>query len=118
MPPSPCTPAPLNNPGPGLCWNTMLGGRPVWPEAVLCLTVGAGKPEAVTSNLLAAFPTVNVVLSALVNAGGWLMVRTKSCEAFGRTPFTASNLTLTVPLDVGLPEMVAVPLLFGVNVRP
>jgi len=54
----------------------------------LSLRVGVGKPVAVTGNE-PAVPTVNVVLLALVMAGGWLTMSVKLWVAFGETPLPA-----------------------------
>lgn len=52
------------------------------------LKVGAGKPVAVTVNVLGVL-TVNVVLFPLVIAGAWSTVNVKFCEALEPTPFCA-----------------------------
>jgi hypothetical protein len=52
---------------------------------------GAGVPVVVTVNV-AATPTANVVLFALVIAGAWSTVNVKDCEAGVPTPLLAVNV--------------------------
>jgi hypothetical protein len=61
---------------------TPLGNEPV------SVNVDAGFPVAVTVNNPAVF-TVNVVLLALVMAGGWLIFSVKLCVPAGETPLLA-----------------------------
>src|SRR5262249_41106076 len=66
---------------------------PVGSVPPVCVIVGAGKPLAVTVNGVAAVPTVNVVLLALVNSGGWLTVSVKFCVTAGPpTPLLNVNV--------------------------
>ena len=69
---------------------TPLGSVPV------SLSVGVGKPVAVTGNDPAE-PTVKAVLLALVMAGAWLTVRVKFCVASVPTPFAALKLIVYTP---------------------
>ena len=59
----------------------------------LSLRVGVGEPVAVNVNE-PAVPTVNVVLLALVMAGGWLTVSVKLWVAFVPTPLLAVKVML------------------------
>ena len=60
------------------------------------LSVGVGKPVAVTVNDPAA-PTLNVVLFALLIAGPWFTVKVKPWTAFEPTLLLAVKLMLYVP---------------------
>ena len=56
------------------------------------LSVGAGKPVAVTVKEPAA-PTVNAALLALVMAGAWFTVSVKLCVALLPTPLLAVKVS-------------------------
>jgi hypothetical protein len=65
-------------------------------------SLGAGNPVIVTVND-AGMPTPNVVLVALVIAGGVVTVSKKFCVSFGRTPFCADKVIGKIPLVEGVP---------------
>ena len=58
----------------------------------LSLTVAAGAPTVVTSNMSGA-PTVAVVLAVEVNPGIWSTVSANVCDAGTPTPLVAVTLT-------------------------
>ena len=64
---------------------TPLGNAPV---SVIDMLAFVGKPVAVTVKVPATL-VWNVVLFALVIAGGWFTVSVKLCCAFGATPLFA-----------------------------
>ena len=63
-------------------------------------------------------PTLNVVAVELVIAGAWFTVRVKACVASGDVPLAAESRRGNVPVLVGVPEIVAVPLPPSTNVMP
>jgi hypothetical protein len=65
--------------------------------------VGAGKPVAVTLNVLRV-PVANVVLLALVIAGAWSTVSEKLWVALGVTPLLAVKEIEKLPDCVGVPD--------------
>src|SRR5229473_3384164 len=93
--------------------------RNVTPAGKVPLSVllGVGDPLVVTLNVPAA-PTWNVTAFALVNAGALFTVSVKLCVAFGLTPFCAVNVMTKVPVAVGVPLSVPVPLPLLRNVTP
>ena len=66
-------------------------------------TVGDGNPVVVTVKL-PGVPTVNVVVVALVIAGGVFTATVKLCVAFCSVPLVAVSVTGKDPLCVGVPE--------------
>jgi len=84
VPPVPAPAVPLRTPV------VVLNVTPVG-SAPVSLNVGAGNPVAVTVNV-PAVPTVNVVLLALVMAGGWPTVSVKFWVAAVPTPLLAVNM--------------------------
>ena len=83
MPPVPAAGVPLSTPVEVLNV-TPLGKAPA------SLSVGAGKPVAVTVNV-PAVPTVKLAVLALVIAGACWTVRVKLCTAAEPTPLEAVN---------------------------
>lgn len=57
-------------------------------------------------------------LSALVNAGAWPTMTVKVALAAGLTPFVAATVKVVVPVLVGVPDSMAVPLPLSMNVSP
>ena len=65
---------------------------PVGSVPVRVMLVTAGTAEVVTLKV-AAVPTTNVALAALVNAGAEVIVRTKFCVAAVPTPLLAEMVS-------------------------
>src|ERR1035438_7775561 len=95
-----------------LSWNKTPFGSAPFSEIA-----GVGNPVVVTVNE-PAVPTGKIVLFALVIAGVWLTVSVKLCTAFEPTPFDAVNVMLKLPLTVGVPLSVPVPLPLSWNETP
>jgi len=110
VPPVPVAGVPLNTPV------EVLNDRPLGsvPDS---LNVGVGKPVVVTVKF-PGVPTRNVVLFALVKAGGVTSMSVKLWVASGLTPLEAVNVIAkgpTTPPDRGVPLKTPVALL---NVTP
>jgi hypothetical protein len=86
-------------------------------SAPVSVSAGSGKPVVVTVKV-PAWPTVNVVLAALVIAGAWPIVSVKFCVALLPTPLLAVNVMGKVPVAPAVP--LSVPELFplSTNVTP
>jgi len=104
VPPSVAVPLPLS------VNVTPLGNVPVFDNA------GVGLPVAVTENDCAV-PTVNVADDADVIAGAAFTVSVNDC-CTGLPPLFAVIVSGKLPLVVGVPASVAVPLPLSVNVTP
>jgi hypothetical protein len=104
---------PLSVPVPlPLSWNeTPVGSAP--PSEI----VAVGNPVVVTANE-PAVTTRKVALLLLVIAGAWFTVSAKLCTAFDPTPFDAVKVMLKLPLTVGVPLSVPVPLRLSWNETP
>src|SRR5258707_11892208 len=86
-------------------------------KAPLSVMLGVGNPVAVTLNVPAA-PTWNEAAFALVIAGACLTVTVQLCVAFEITPFCSFYVMTNVPVAVGVPLSVPVPLPLLRNVTP
>ena len=83
----------------------------------MALIAGAGWPEVVTVND-PAVPAVKVAAAGLVKLGAWPTMIVKVWVAAGSIPLVAVIESVLVPDAVGVPEIRALPLALGVNVRP
>jgi hypothetical protein len=63
-------------------------------------------------------PAVADALSVLVKAGAWPTITVRVCVAAGLTPFVAVTVRVVVPVLVGVPDKMAVPLPLSVKVSP
>jgi hypothetical protein len=94
----------------------------VAPSLKVTLPVGVRWPELGVTVALKVTVCPNVdglalEASAVIDEF-WLTINAKLCVALGDTPFCAVNVTLNVPVAVGIPLSVPVPSPLSVNVTP
>src|SRR5664280_1582128 len=85
-------------------------------RAPVSASVAVGEPVVVTVKV-EALPTVGVTRELLVNFGGVPMVMVKACVT-EPLALVAVRVRMEVPAVVGVPEMVAVPLVLALKVNP
>jgi len=85
-------------------------------RAPVSASVAVGEPVVVTVKV-ETLPTVGVTRELLVNFGGVPMVMVKACVT-EPLALVAVRVRMEVPAVVGVPEMVAVPLVLALKVNP